>query len=107
MALDRAQFQAHVVAAKDAKVHRGRMNSISWIVGHLAWQEQRYLLVRPQKIMLRRDIQTRFTTGGKMSTSSTMISPSTSGENLKREAARVVTERVRTSEWKSPRALRT
>ena len=44
------------------------MNSIGWIVGHLAWQEQRYFLIRPQKIMLRKDIQTRFTTGGKMST---------------------------------------
>ena len=44
------------------------MNSIGWIVGHLAWQEQRYLLIRPQKIMLRQDIQTEFTTGGKMST---------------------------------------
>lgn len=38
------------------------------IVGHLAWQEQRYLLWRPQKVMLRNDIQTRFTTGGKMTT---------------------------------------
>jgi DinB family protein len=24
------------------------MNSIGWIVGHLAWQEQRYWLTRPQ-----------------------------------------------------------
>ena len=56
------------VKAKDAVVHHGQMNSIGWIVGHLAWQEQRYLLIRPQKIMLREDIQTHFTTGGKMST---------------------------------------
>ena len=56
------------VSEKDARVHHGQMNSIGWIVGHLAWQEQRYLLVRPQKKMLRKDIQTRFTTGGKMST---------------------------------------
>lgn len=56
------------VTAKDAKVHHGRMNSIGWIVGHMAWQEQRYLLMRPQKITLREDIQTQFTTGGKMST---------------------------------------
>ena len=58
------------VSPKDALVHHGLMNSIGWIVGHLAWQEQRYLLLRPQKIMLRKDIQTRFTTGGKMSTPS-------------------------------------
>jgi len=56
------------VSAKDAKEHKGRMNSIGWIVGHLAWQEQRYLLIRPQGLMPREDIQTRFTTGGKMST---------------------------------------
>ena len=56
------------VSARDAKVHHGRMNSIGWIVGHLAWQEQRYLLIRPQKLMPREDIQVRFTTGGKMST---------------------------------------
>ena len=56
------------VSPKDARVHHGQMNSIGWIVGHLAWQEQRYLLQRSQKLMPRKDIQTRFTTGGKMST---------------------------------------
>jgi hypothetical protein len=56
------------VRPKDALVHHGQMNSIGWIVGHLAWQEQRYLLIRPQQKMPRPDIQTRFTTGGKMST---------------------------------------
>ena len=50
--------------------HFGQMNSIGWIVGHLAWQEQRYLLHRPQGIMLREDIQRDFTTGGPMSTPS-------------------------------------
>ena len=44
------------------------MNSISWIVGHLAWQEQRYLLHRPQGIMLRQDLQTRFAFGAPMNT---------------------------------------
>ena len=50
--------------------HFGQMNSIGWIVGHLAWQEQRYLLHRPQGVMLREDIQRDFTTGGPMSTPS-------------------------------------
>src|SRR5256714_3264019 len=50
--------------------HFGRMNSIGWIVGHLAWQEQRYLLHRPQGIMLREDIQRDFASGGPMSTPS-------------------------------------
>ena len=44
------------------------MNSIGWIVGHLTWQEQRYLLHRPQGLMPREDIQKAFTTGGPMST---------------------------------------
>src|SRR2546428_3608947 len=50
--------------------HFGQMNSIGWIVGHLAWQEQRYLLHRPQGIMLRDDIQRDFASGGPMSTPS-------------------------------------
>jgi hypothetical protein len=50
--------------------HFGQMNSIGWIVGHLTWQEQRYLLHRPQGIMLREDIQKEFASGGPMSTPS-------------------------------------
>src|SRR6266540_1659728 len=50
--------------------HFGQMNSIGWIVGHLAWQEQRYLLHRPQGMMLREDIQKEFASGGPMSTPS-------------------------------------
>jgi hypothetical protein len=50
--------------------HCGQMNSIGWIVGHLAWQEQRYLLHRPQGVMLREDIQRDFASGGPMSTPS-------------------------------------
>ena len=30
------------VSPNDAQAHIGRMNCISWIVGHLAWHEQRY-----------------------------------------------------------------
>jgi len=58
------------VTEEGAARHFGPMNSIGWIVGHLAWQEQRYLLYRPQGIMLREDIQKNFTTGGPMSTPS-------------------------------------
>src|SRR5256885_17258450 len=36
------------VTEEGAVRHFGPMNSIGWIVGHLAWQEQRYLLHRPQ-----------------------------------------------------------
>ena len=48
------------VTEKDAAEHCGQMNSIGWIVGHLAWQEQRVLLHRPQGIMLLPDIQDLF-----------------------------------------------
>ncbi len=58
------------VSERDAAIHQGRMNSIGWIVGHLAWQEQRYFLYRPQGLMPRKDIQEEFTTGGPMSTPS-------------------------------------
>src|SRR6266702_759691 len=58
------------VSEEGAARHFGPMNSIGWIVGHLAWQEQRYLLDRPQGIMLREDIQRSFVSGGPMSTPS-------------------------------------
>src|SRR5712691_4270574 len=58
------------VTEEGAARHFGPMNSIGWIVGHLAWQEQRYLLHRPQGIMLREDIQTEFAFGARMSTPS-------------------------------------
>ncbi len=40
------------VSEKDATCHFGRMNCISWIVGHLAWQEQRTWLTRPHGTIL-------------------------------------------------------
>ena len=46
------------------------MNSIGWIVGHLTWQEQRYLLYRPQGVMLLPEIQEEFYSGAPMSTPS-------------------------------------
>src|SRR6202171_1275586 len=58
------------VTEKDAAEHCGQMNSIGWIIGHLTWQEQRYLLHRPQGIMMRRDIQELFAFGAPMSTPS-------------------------------------
>jgi hypothetical protein len=44
------------------------MNSVGWIVGHLTWQEQRYLLNRPQGLMPFPEIQEKFVTGGPAST---------------------------------------
>ena len=55
---------------EDASHHCGQMNSISWIVGHLAWQEQRYLLLRPQGLALIPELQTEFAFGAPMTTPS-------------------------------------
>lgn len=35
---------------EDAAQHIGRMNCISWIVGHMAWHEQRYWLTLAQEL---------------------------------------------------------
>src|SRR5437588_4187674 len=58
------------VSEEGAARHFGPMNSIGWIVGHLTWQEQRYLLDRPQGIILREDIQKEFFSGAPMTTPS-------------------------------------
>ncbi len=58
------------LSEEGAARHFGPMNSIGWIVGHLTWQEQRYLLDRPQGIMLREDIQKEFFSGAPMTTPS-------------------------------------
>src|SRR5215469_13215758 len=64
----RAGFEG--VSEDEAAQHFGQMNSIGWIVGHLAWQEQRYLLLRNQGILLAPEIQEEFYSGAPMSTPS-------------------------------------
>ena len=44
------------------------MNCIAWNVGHLAWQEQRYWLIRAQDQMPRPDVNEGFASGGPPST---------------------------------------
>lgn len=44
----------------EARTRFGPTNSISWNVGHLAWQEQRYFLVYAGTEMLYPDIQEQF-----------------------------------------------
>lgn len=48
----RKEFQRGLkgVTAEEAVQHFGPMNCISWIVGHLAWQEQMYWLTQAQGI---------------------------------------------------------
>ena len=43
-------------------------NCISWNIGHLAWQEQRYWLIRGEGRTLREDVNERFAYGAEAST---------------------------------------
>jgi uncharacterized damage-inducible protein DinB len=51
------------VPAEDAKRRLGPMNSLSWNVGHLAWQEQRYFLTRAQEMTPYPGIRDEFANG--------------------------------------------
>ena len=61
------------VTEEEASQHCGQMNSIGWIVGHLAWQEQRYTLIRSQGITLIPELQTEFAFGAPMTTPSLAV----------------------------------
>ena len=56
------------ISDEDAARHFGPMNCISWTVGHLAWQEQRYFLARAQGKVLFPDLNTVYAYGAPMST---------------------------------------
>lgn len=53
---------------EDASHHLGQMNCISWIVGHLAWHEQRYWLQFAQGRILYPKLNEMFAYGAPMST---------------------------------------
>jgi hypothetical protein len=54
----------------DANQHFGPMNCISWTVGHLAWHEQRYWLIRAQGQIIYPELNELFAYGAPMSTPS-------------------------------------
>ena len=56
------------VSEEDAARHIGPMNCISWNVGHLAWQEQRYFLARAQGKVLFAELNVIYAYGAPMST---------------------------------------
>ena len=60
------------ISEEDGARHLGRMNCISWDIGHLAWQEQRYCLQRPQGIILYPQLNELFAYGAPMNTPSFM-----------------------------------
>jgi len=56
------------ISDEDGARHLGPMNCISWTVGHLAWQEQRYFLQRAQGKVLFPDLISTYAYGAPMST---------------------------------------
>jgi len=58
------------VSEEDAARHIAPMNCVSWIVGHLAWHEQRYWLQRAQGKVLFPELDTNYASGAPMSTPS-------------------------------------
>ena len=55
---------------EEGSQHFGKMNCISWTVGHLAWHEQRTFLWRPQNIILFPQLNELFAYGAPMNTPS-------------------------------------
>ncbi len=66
----RAEFQRSLDGVNDAYARQRilPMNCISWNIGHLAWQEQRYFLTFAQDRVLLPDIQEQFRYGAPAST---------------------------------------
>jgi hypothetical protein len=56
------------IAPEDARRRLGPMNAISWNIGHLAWQEQRYWLERAQGIVLLPEVREQFANGAPATT---------------------------------------
>ena len=66
----RSEFKRALAGLTDADARERLlpMNCISWSVGHLAWQEQRYFLIGGQARLLRPDINEQFAYGAPAST---------------------------------------
>ncbi len=66
----RSEFQRALVGLNDEDARRRimPMNCISWNIGHLAWQEQRYWLWRAQGYILLPQVNEQFANGAPAST---------------------------------------
>ena len=66
----RSEFQRGLEGLTDEEARRRflPMNCISWNIGHLGWQEQRYWLYRPQNRLLLPEVNERFAYGAPAST---------------------------------------
>ena len=66
----RSEFRRAIakVSEQDAIKRIGPMNSISWTIGHLAWQEQRYFIYFPTGEYILPEIQENYAFGSPHST---------------------------------------
>jgi uncharacterized damage-inducible protein DinB len=66
----RSEFERglHDLSPDDAKKKLGPMNCISWIIGHMAWHEQKYWLDLMQGKVLYPDLYAHFAFGSPKST---------------------------------------
>ena len=66
----RSEFQRALEGLSDEEAVKrvGPANCIAWNVGHLAWQEQRYWLIRGEDRLLRADVNEQFAYGAEAST---------------------------------------
>src|SRR5512145_418428 len=62
----RSEFKRALAGLSDDEARRRilPMNCISWNIGHMAWQEQRYWLSRAQGIVLLPEVNRLFASGG-------------------------------------------
>jgi uncharacterized damage-inducible protein DinB len=68
----RSEFRRAIskVSEADARKRIGPMNSLSWTIGHLAWQEQRYFIYYPTGEYILPEIQEQYAFGSPHSTPS-------------------------------------
>lgn len=66
----RGEFRRGLVGITDEEARRRflPMNCMSWNIGHLAWQEQRYWLINPQGMVLLPEVDREFAYGAPAST---------------------------------------
>ncbi len=66
----RSEFRRAIakISEADARKRVMPMNSISWTVGHLAWQEQRYFIYFPTGELLIPELQEKYAFGSPHST---------------------------------------
>lgn len=93
------------VSDSDARRRCGPMNCLSWNIGHLAWQEQRYWLWRAQNIVLLPDLNEQFAYGAPASTPP--LATTWAAWNTVTEAADPWLDQLTTEQLQEPHTVQT